>query len=238
MGKRIMKHTIIAIIGAMNEEVELYLHEMKHQTIHHHASMQFYQGYFQDKEVIVCKTGVGKVNAAIVTQVLNDRFHVSHVIFTGVAGALSPALEIGDMVISTECMHHDMDVTALGFARGEIPFQATSLFPADHNLIRISLEVGNRLFPERVQHGRILSGDQFISDRHQVMILHNELHGICTEMEGAAVAQVCYMNQVPFVIIRSMSDKADGSAPHNFLEFTQKAATNSFCMVSEMIMKI
>jgi adenosylhomocysteine nucleosidase len=226
------------IIGAMDEEIENLLSEVRsaHETVH--AGIKYYEGIWAEKSVVFCKSGVGKVNAAVCTQILIDRFSVDAVLFTGVAGALHPQLEIGDIVISTTCLQHDMDATALGFKRGQIPFQDMSEFPADPVLIRYVSEACARLFGGRCKQGKVLSGDQFVADRAMVRELHEELGGDCTEMEGAAVAQVCAMQRKPFVIIRSMSDKADGSAPANFTEFTKEAADRSCMIVKEMLQRL
>jgi adenosylhomocysteine nucleosidase len=186
----------------------------------------------------VCNSGVGKVNAAMCTQALIDLFEVDAVIFTGVAGALDPKLDIGDIIISTDCLQHDVDVSALGFPRGTIPFQETSVFAADVRLADLAYDASYKLFAGKTKRGRILSGDQFIANRETVNDLFSVLEGACTEMEGAATAQVCAMNAKAFVIIRSMSDKANGEAPHDFTEFMKQAASNSFYIVEEMIKQI
>lgn len=225
----------IALIGAMNEEIELLLGSMEHVGETVKAGITFREGEYFGKKVVVCRTGVGKVNAAVTTQILIDHFGVEAVIFTGVAGALDPELNIGDLVISSACMQHDMDVTALGFPRGVIPYEAKSLFEADAKLVELAVASGERLFPGRVKLGKVLSGDQFVASRELVAQLHRELGGTCTEMEGAAVAQVCSMNGIPYVVIRSMSDKADGSAHVNFAEFTVQASENSHKMVEDIV---
>ncbi|WP_442603858.1 5'-methylthioadenosine/adenosylhomocysteine nucleosidase [Paenibacillus sp. KN14-4R] len=230
-----MKMNQIALIGAMNEEIELLLQAMDNVTQTKKAGIVFHTGLFHGKNVVVCKSGVGKVNAAVCTQILVDTFQVKSVIFTGVAGALDPELNIGDIVVSKECMQHDMDVTALGFERGIIPYEEVSVFQADSQLVDLAMASSERLFPGRSKHGRVLSGDQFVASREVVSELHRDLEGTCTEMEGASVAQVCSMNDIPFVIIRSMSDKADGSAHVNFPEFTVQASKNSFLMVDDIV---
>ncbi len=230
-----MIYTKIGIIGAMAEEVSLLEQDIKQSTIVVQAGMSFYEGLLFDVPIVLCKSGVGKVNAAVCTQILIDRFGVDCILFTGVAGALNPELNIGDIVISTDCMQHDMDVSALGFERGVIPYADTSIFTADLELVERAYQASKQLFGGRILKGRVLSGDQFIADRDKVKQLHIELSGACTEMEGAAVAQVCQMNQVPFVVIRSMSDKADGSAHINFSEFTQLAADHSYRLVAHLV---
>jgi adenosylhomocysteine nucleosidase len=230
-----MKYSKIGIIGAMAEEVKLIEQDMQQPIITIIAGMSFYEGLLFEVPVVLCKSGVGKVNAAVCTQILIDKFGVDCVLFTGVAGALDPELNIGDIVISTDCMQHDIDVSPLGFARGVIPFADTSIFVADSELVNIAYESSKQLFGSHIRKGRVLSGDQFIADRDKVKQLHLELSGICTEMEGAAVAQACQMNGIPFVVIRSMSDKADGSAHVNFAEFTQLASDNSYRLIAHMI---
>ncbi|MGZ9587034.1 5'-methylthioadenosine/adenosylhomocysteine nucleosidase [Paenibacillus marinisediminis] len=226
---------IIGIIGAMDEEIALLLQQLDTVKEDVQAGNRYYTGKMSGHQVVICKSGVGKVNAAITTQVLIDRFHVERVLFTGVAGAVAPDLDIGNIVISTGCIQHDMDVTALGFKLGEIPYQANSTFMADEGLVSLAERVCQQLVPDSYKLGIVLSGDQFIASRDKVRELHETFQGACTEMEGAAVAQVCMVNAVPFVIIRSMSDKADGSAHVNFAEFTVKASENSFRIVEHML---
>ncbi|MFC5453156.1 5'-methylthioadenosine/adenosylhomocysteine nucleosidase [Paenibacillus aestuarii] len=225
----------IALIGAMNEEIELLLSHMQDVKETVKAGITFREGQYFGKNVVVCRTGVGKVNAAVTTQILIDHFAVQAVIFTGVAGALDPELNIGDIVVSRECLQHDMDVTALGFKRGVIPYEAKSVFEADAQLVEAAMASGERLFSGKMKKGVVLSGDQFVASRELVAQLHQELGGTCVEMEGASVAQVCSMNGIPYVVIRSMSDKADGSAHVNFAEFTVQASENSYKMVEDMV---
>lgn len=229
---------MIGIIGAMQEEVDLLLSGLCDAVEMNRSGIRFHTGTLRGKPVVICKCGVGKVNAAVYTQVLIDRFNANKVIFTGVAGALDPELNIGDIVISTSCQQHDMDVTPLGFARGVIPFQEVSDWPADAELVAIAAEAGELAAPGRCKKGKILSGDQFIADRDKVRELHETFGGACTEMEGAAVAQACAMNEVPYVVIRSMSDKADGSASVNFAEFTVEASNRSYAIVNEMLRRL
>lgn len=229
-----MSNQKIGIIGAMNEEIELLHQQVKKASHFVKAGISFYEGHFCGKDVIFCKSGVGKVNAAVCTQAMLDAGATS-ILFTGVAGALDPKLAIGDIVISSSCIQHDVDVTPLGFKRGEIPYQARSEYVADKTLVRLAQEAGENLFPGRCLVGKVLSGDQFIASRSVVDDLYHTFSGACAEMEGAAVAQVCDMNETPFVVIRSMSDKADGSAHVNFAEFTIQASEHSFLMIQEII---
>lgn len=229
----------IGIIGAMDEEIKLLRQniELKEEVVK--ATITFYLGMFQGKEVVVCKSGVGKVNAAVTTQLLVDIFAVDKIIFTGVAGAIDPELNIGDIVISTSAIQHDIDASALGFKRGEVPmFEYASDFPANSELIAIAEQAAEELKDVKTVKGRILSGDQFIADHKVVEELGKLFEGKCVEMEGAAVAQVAMLNNVPFVIIRSMSDKANGEANVNFTEFTKLASERSFSIVHSMVVNL
>ncbi|KZE84244.1 nucleosidase [Paenibacillus elgii] len=232
-----MTYGKLGVIGAMKEEIELFHEHMEQVRESAKAGITFYEGVFHGKSIVLCKSGVGKVNAAVTTQILIDTYGVEAVIFTGVAGAVDPSLNVGDIVVSTECLQHDMDVTALGFPRGTIPYEATSVFAADTGLRSAAAGASRELFGA-VKEGRVLSGDQFIASRETVQLLHKELQGACVEMEGAAVAQACSMNGIPFVIIRSMSDKADGSAHVNFAEFTVQASENSYRIVDQIVKRL
>ncbi|RCX23027.1 adenosylhomocysteine nucleosidase [Fontibacillus phaseoli] len=232
--------TTIGIIGAMDEEISLLLQGMVEQEQPEvHAGVSFVKGRFHGKNVVVCKSGVGKVNAAITTQVLIDCFGAGVIWFTGVAGALDPALNIGDIVISSSCQQHDMDCSPLGYRRGITPFQEVSDFPADPRYIKLAEDACSRVCK---QHnyliGRVLSGDQFVADSEVVRFLYEVMDGACVEMEGAAIGQVCHTNSVPYVILRSMSDKADGTANVNFAEFTVAASKRSFEIVEDMIQHV
>ncbi|WP_134685922.1 5'-methylthioadenosine/adenosylhomocysteine nucleosidase [Brevibacillus migulae] len=229
----------VGIIGAMDEEIALYLEAMQETKTTTKAGITYYEGTFSGRQVVLCKSGVGKVNASVCTQILIDAFGVDQVIFTGVAGAVHPELNIGDIVVSTDCVQHDMDVTPLGFKPGQIPFTEKWIWEADQHLVQLAVEAGQQLGEDiHVVTGRILSGDQFVADREKVKALYEEFAASCTEMEGAAVAQVCAMNEKPFVVVRSMSDKADGSAHVNFVEFTKLASQRSYAIVEQMLSKL
>lgn len=226
---------VIGIIGAMDEEIELCLERMSEVTEQIRAGLTYYQGKLLNKSIVLCKCGVGKVNAAICTQILIDDFAVDTVIFTGVAGGVDPSLNIGDIVISRDCQQHDMDASPLGFKKGEIPFAARSVFVADEGLIQLAEQSAQAIQGVNVVTGRIVSGDQFVADQDKVQALYEQFAAACVEMEGSAVGQTCALNEVKFVIIRSLSDKADGSAHVNFLEFTKLAAQRSFQIVEGML---
>ncbi|WP_349773994.1 5'-methylthioadenosine/adenosylhomocysteine nucleosidase [Fictibacillus phosphorivorans] len=228
----------IGIIGAMDEEIVYMKEAIDIYGESTFAQNKFYEGTHHNKEVVLCKSGVGKVNAAITTQILIDRFQVTHILFTGVAGALDPVLEVGDIVISSSAMQHDIDASSLSpdFPKGTIPmFAFDSEFKADEKLIKLAERAAESLSGPQVKVGKVLSGDQFIADRDLVEYFGAAFNGTCIEMEGSAVAQACFLNEVPFVIIRSISDKANGEAPASFGEFTTLAAKRSSDMVESII---
>ncbi|KKC46910.1 MTA/SAH nucleosidase [Paenibacillus sp. D9] len=224
----------IGIIGAMAEELELLHRHAQMESEMVKAGLVFYRGTLHGMNIIAVKSGVGKVNAAVCTQALID-LGAECILFTGVAGAVDSSLTIGDIVVSTACVQHDMDVTALGFAPGAIPYQEISVFPADEELRSLAVRASRDAVNGRVLEGVVLSGDQFIASRDKVQSLRDVFQGACAEMEGAAVAQVAHMNGIPYVVIRSMSDQADGSAHMNFAEFTVLAAGQSYAVIEGMV---
>lgn len=220
----------IAIIGAMDAEIQEYLHhleDMKEEAWNHFV---FYHGLLEGKNVVLVKSGIGKVFSAMIAQHMIDTYAPSHLLFTGVAGALNTAYEIGDIVLSKDCIQHDMDVRALGFERGRIPYTDFKVFEANNELLAIAQGVQSE---QRIHTGRILTGDQFFT--HSALDSHTyltqELEGDAIEMEGAAVGQVCSLNNIPFLVVRTISDKANEEASLNFNEFLPKVAKNSFAVV-------
>lgn len=225
----------IAVIGAMELEVETLKAHMSDIKITRKAGMDFFEGILNGKNVIVVKCGVGKVNAGICVQILNDCFSVTHIINTGVAGSLQPKINIGDIVISSDAVYHDVDATLFGYQKGEVPQLGVLSFPADSHLADQACASCRELNPEiQVFTGRVASGDQFIADRTVKNRIADEFQALCTEMEGAAIAHASYLNQIPFVIIRAVSDKADDSAQVDYPEFERKAAIRCAAMVEHM----
>lgn len=227
---------LVGIIGAMEEEVMALKDKMDIREVRSVASLDFYIGAIEGKRCVVVRGGIGKVNSAVCTQILIDIFHVDVIINTGVAGALNPKLEIGDIVISSDAVQHDVDATSFGYNKGFIPRMQESFFRSDEHLIRIAKQASDVLSAKiNVYVERIVSGDQFIADPIRKNEIIDEFKGYCTEMEGAAIAHVCYLNKIPCVIIRSISDKADSSAEVNFAEFAKLAALNSSKMIERML---
>lgn len=231
--------SVIGIIGAMEEEVAALKEKMELTGVLKKASMEFYQGTLQGKDVVVVRSGIGKVNAGLCTQILADVFGVTHVINTGIAGSLDARIDIGDIVISTEALQHDMDATQFGYPLGQIPRMETLAFPADEAMGRIAKEACEKVNPEiQVFMGRVVTGDQFIAGREVKDRIKENFDGLCTEMEGAAIAQAAWLNQIPFVIIRAISDKADDSAEMDYPTFERQAIIHSVRLTEEMIRRL
>ena len=208
-------------------------------TIRTKASMEFNHGYLNGKEVVVVRSGIGKVNAGICTQILVDDYGVDCVINTGIAGSLRNEINIGDIVISTDAVQHDMDVRVFGYPLGEIPQLGTLSFPADERMASLARSVCEKVNTEvKVFSGRIVSGDQFICDKEVKDKLVENFHPLCTEMEGAAIGQAAYLNEIPFVILRAISDKADNSAEMDYPTFEKKAAEHCAKLVEEFIVEL
>lgn len=225
----------VAIIGAMDEEISELLKHSKVNSETKWNVLSFIHAEIENQKVVIVKSGVGKVFAAMISEKLIDEFDPKAVIFTGVAGALNSELNIGDVVVSTDCIQHDLDVQALGFMRGAIPFTEYRVFKADPMLREYALKT--RIRGNKVIAGRILTGDQFIT-KHEMKdhkYLVDELKGDAIEMEGGAVAQVCTLSNVPFLIVRTMSDKADGTAATDFAKFLPRAAKNSYNVVRTVL---
>lgn len=226
---------MLGIIGAMESEVAKLKEIMKEVTVTRVASMEFYKGNLNGKEAVVVQAGVGKVNAACCTQALLDHFSVSCVINTGIAGSLQNKIDIGDIVLATDTIEHDMDATIFGYSLGQVPGMEVRSFQADEQLRKIARECCEEVNPDiHVYEGRVVSGDQFISSKEKKAWLIDNYEGYCAEMEGAAIAHVAYLNQVPFLIVRAISDKADDSAEMDYPTFEAKAIEHSVRLMVEM----
>ena len=219
----------IGIIGAMDVELSILLNEMKKNpnfSQKEEGSLTFYEGILNNKNVVVVKCGIGKVNAALCAQRLILSFGVDFIINTGIAGALQSGLGVFDMVVSTEAVYHDMDVSNFGYKVTQIPQMKDSVFKADSKMIEIAEKAFNSvkdLKGTKIIKGRIASGDQFICDKAKKEYIQNVANPSCVEMEGAAIAHACYLNKIPFVILRCMSDMADESAEKTY-DFNEKSA--------------
>lgn len=230
---------MIGIIGAMEEEVAHLKEAMQVEKTVERAAMTFVKGKLDGKDVVVVRSGIGKVNAGICAQILADLFEVDTLINTGVAGSLDAALDIGDIVISTDAVQHDMDVSALGDPVGQIPRLDTFAFPADERLVQLAVQANEEANPDiHTFTGRVVSGDQFVSDGAVKERLVTQFQAKCTEMEGAAIAQAAYLNKISCVIIRAISDKADNSSTMDYAAFEKQAITHTVRLVRNLMGKV
>ena len=231
-------HTI-GIIGAMEEEVALLKEKMTEVEVTKKADMEFFRGNLMGHKAVVAGSGIGKVNAGICTQILADDFQVEAVINTGIAGSLKAEINIGDIVLSTDTMQHDVDAREFGYPQGQIPRMDTLAFPADQNLRSLAAQVCRRVNPEiQVYEGRGVSGDQFVADKEKKEQILSLTNGYCTEMEGAAIGQAAYLNHIPYLVIRAISDKADDSAHVDYPTFEKQAILHSVRLVENLIKEL
>ena len=230
--------SLVGIIGAMEEEVALikgWMTELETLSI---AGCEFYQGKLDGVNVVLLQSGIGKVNAAVSTTLLLSKFAPSKVINIGSAGGYAEKLNVGDVVISDQVCHHDVDVTVFGYAMGQVPGMPAT-YAADESLIAEAKAAVARLDLVQAQVGLIGTGDSFMQDPVRVEKVRAEFPALlAVEMEAAAVAQVCVKFETPFVVVRALSDIAGKESSQSFEEFLVVAAKNSSEMVREMITKL
>lgn len=228
---------IVGIIGAMEEEIRVLkerLIEMQEVKVHQSV---FYQGMIHEKSVVLVQSGIGKVNASIITTLLVQQFNVDVIINTGTAGGLTSHLKVGDVVIANELVHHDVDVCAFGYKKGQMAGMPESYFPTIQYMT-LAKKACHKLKVAPVL-GKIVSGDQFIhSQKQRQHIVETFDQAIACEMESAAIAQTAYVLGVPFVIIRSISDNANETAEMSFDEFVLLAGSISANIVCELIKQL
>lgn len=217
----------IGIIGAMEIEVEGLKHLMNNISKEVISGITFYEGKIFDKDVVVAKCGVGKVHAAMCAQTMIFKYSPNAIINTGVAGSLDSSLDIADLVISDYLVQHDMDTTGVGDSLGFISGIDIIKIPASPQLVHKLLQASKILDNTNVKVGIIATGDQFVCDLKDKSYIVDNFKALCTEMEGGSIAQVCYINNIDFCVIRSISDKADGSAHMDFPSFVKIAAKKS-----------
>ena len=214
----------LGIIGAMTMEVETLVSSMEEAEKKTIAGSDFFEGRLEGLPCVVVQCGVGKVNAALCAQILCTAFGVTHLVNTGIAGSLSNDLDIADLLVSQDAMYHDFDCVPFGYPYGQVPGLDTLAFPADERLMAYAFQAAEAVNPGHTKLGRVASGDQFIADREKKAFIIEKTRAMCTEMEGAAIAQTAYRNGIPFVILRAISDKADDSAEMDYPSFETLAA--------------
>ncbi len=228
----------IALIGAMDQEIELIKSAMTDVTLFNQAGYEFFQGQLQGADVVLLKSGIGKVNAAIGTTILLHQFEPDCVINTGSAGGFDPTLAVGDVVISDRVIHHDADLTIFGYQPGQLPGMPPAFIP-DADLSDIAERCISQFEGIHTVHGLIATGDSFMNAPEKVAATRATFPEIkAVEMEAAAIAQVCHRFDIPFIIIRSLSDIAGKESNISFKEFLETAATNSANMVCAIVREI
>lgn len=214
----------LGIIGAMDVEVATLKERMENVTTCTRAGSEYFAGTLEGLPAVVVQCGIGKVNAALCAQILCDCYGVTHIVNTGIAGSLCADLDIGDLVISQDAIHHDFDLHFWGRPIGQVPGMDVIAFPADEFLVRAAYSAAEEINCGHTKIGRVASGDQFICAKEQKEKIIADTGALCAEMEGAAIAHAAYRNGVPFVIIRAISDKADDSAEMDYPTFEAIAA--------------
>ena len=228
----------LGIIGAMAVEIAALRENMENVTVTSRVGMEFYEGKLRGLDVVLVQSGIGKINAAICTQVLCDCFGVTHLVNTGIAGSLCAELDIADLVISQDAIHHDFDLRFWGRPIGQVPGMDVIAFPADANLMELAFAAAEAENAGHTKIGTVASGDQFICSKEQKNTIIENTGALCAEMEGASIAHTAYRNGIPFVIIRAMSDKADDSAEMDYPTFEAIAAQRCAQVTMELAAKL
>lgn len=215
---------MIVFLCAMKEEVAEIIPNIKSAEAYSIFRTTFYKGTLEGKNVLVGTTGIGKVFSAAVTQKICENFLPHAIVFLGIAGAVKDNLNIGDIVVSHDCMQYDMDATAMGFKIGEIPYTGIDKVEADKTLKQLAMSF--KVEGKKIVEGRILTGDRFVVTKtaEERAFFRDILSGSAVEMEGAACGFVAHINNIPFVVVRVISDKADGNAPEKFREFLHNSS--------------
>lgn len=229
---------IIGIIGAMDEELEILLKEMKLERTEVKANMRFNLGKLYGKDLVVVRSGIGKVNAAVCAQILIDDFSVDKVVNVGIAGGIGKDVYPGDVVVADNLVQHDMDTTAFGDEVGQIPRLDTYDFKCDKELVDKAKNACENIKEQKSFIGRIVTGDQFICNTEKIKWLNEKFEALACEMEGGSIAQVCYLNNIPFVVIRSISDNANNGAHMDYEKFAPIAIKNSTEILKSMLSNI
>jgi adenosylhomocysteine nucleosidase len=219
-----MQNKTVGIIGAMDCEIENLKSQLKNKIENKVGELVIYTGELFNHNIVLVKSGVGKVNAALCTQYIIDKYKPNYIINTGIAGGIGLALSVGDLVIASELVQYDFDVSAIGYAKGYMcngknPDKPT-IFYSDEKLIEKFIKAVKETSSTKIHKGRIATGDMFVSNNDKKLEIRKTFNAIAVEMEGCAIGQVATINKVPFVVVRAISDLADDIAgsSHEFVE--------------------
>ena len=228
------KKVDIGILGAMDKEVETLISKLDNKTEEYIGGINFHRGTLEGKRVVIAKCGIGKVFAAICAQTMILKYSPEYIINTGVGGALDGDLHVTDVVVATDLVQHDMDTTPLGDPHGLISGINVVNFPADAKLSALITECVEAQ-GIRCKKGIIASGDQFIAGGERKEFIKKTFSASACEMEGASIAQVAYVNSVPFAVVRAISDGADGDSSMDYPTFVAKAATAALLRLEKIV---
>ena len=231
---------MLAVIGAMDEEVARLRERLVVTSEAEHAGILVSLGNYGGTDIALAKCGIGKVNAAICTQMLIDLYHPERLVFSGVAGGLLPNMAVGDLIIASHLIQFDVDLTAFGRRHGELP-DRDRMIQSDPMLVDAVARAYDTAFADgttarpNLMIGTIVSGDRFIKDSDTLRWLQREFAALATEMEGAAVGYTCNLSGLPFVVVRGLSDTAGESASADFSANLNKVCESSFRLLDELI---
>lgn len=222
----------IGIIGPSENEITPFIEQISNKKVTNTAMLTFHSGVYGNIEVVALYCGICKVNAAIATQILIDKFNVTHIIVTGVAGAIDNVLKIGDTVISTEIAYHDVDE---GILTEYHPWMESIYFKPDSKLLELcKVVISENIFTQKIFFGKIVTGESFISDSGRTEII-SKYHPLCVDMETASIAHVCYANKIPFIAIRSITDTEEEYGVEVFENNCVSASANSINIVKKLL---
>jgi len=230
---------MLAVIGAMEEEVKLLHAEMDIAEEAVHAGITVSRGDFRGADIVLAQCGIGKVNAAICTQMLIDLYTPDQLVFSGVAGGLMPNMSVGDLIIASHLIQFDIDLTAFGRRHGELP-DVDRMIQSDPDLVRKTTDAFDAVFDGQdgapnLMIGTVVSGDKFVKDSDTLKWLQREFGALATEMEGAAVGYTCQLSDLPFVVVRGLSDTADENADGDFKSNLERVCQHSFALMEKLI---
>lgn len=228
----------IGLITAMEEELDIILRELTNVKKEVVSRNTIYKGYLGDKEIVAVVCGIGKVNAAVSTQILIREYNITSVINVGVAGALRDDIKIGNIVIGDNLVQHDVDATIFGDKHGQVPRLNTFDFKADKNLVDLAKRVSEDNVENKTYVGRIVTGDQFLTSKEKVDWLVKEFGALAADMESGSIAQTCYLNNIPFLIIRTISDRGDDTSHIDYENFKEKAIENYLNLIKTLLQRI